>query len=128
MANARKCDRCGVCFDPFEMEGMSCRFENPMFQNSHDIEEGVVGKLLINASPDNYIDLCPECAEMFEAFFSGCDLPADSESYYLQKPPDGDTDGDTIDYGIEKLLASLDNVAKKWEQIFKDSENKDGGD
>lgn len=81
MANARKCDRCGKFYDPFEMDGMLCRFQNPVFQNTHDIQEGMIGKLLMNASPDTHVDLCPECAELFEAFMCCSDLPIDSERY-----------------------------------------------
>lgn len=73
MANARKCDRCGKCFDPLHnMEGMMCRFRNPVFQNSNDIREGVVGKSMLN-EPDAFVDLCPECAEMFDAFMHNDD-------------------------------------------------------
>ena len=76
MANARKCDRCEKCFDPINMTGMSCRFRNPIFQTSNDIREGVVGKLMVNDTPDAWVDLCPECAEMFEAFMCGAEPPA----------------------------------------------------
>ena len=75
MANARKCDRCEKCFDPINMAGMSCRFRNPIFQTSNDIREGVVGKLMVNDTPDVWVDLCPECAEMFEAFMCGAEPP-----------------------------------------------------
>ena len=76
MANARKCDRCEKCFDPFGMKGMSCRFRNPVFQTSNDIREGVVGRLMVNDSSEAWIDLCPDCAEMFEAFMCGGEPPA----------------------------------------------------
>ena len=71
MANAKKCDRCEKCFDPYEIKGMICRFRNPMFQTANNIREGVIGKLMVNDTPDAYVDLCPECAEMFETFMCG---------------------------------------------------------
>lgn len=87
MANARKCDRCGKFYDPFHMEGMTCRFKNPMFQNSNDIAEGLIGKLMMNTSPDAYVDLCPGCAELFETFMCMGE-PS-------MKDPGADTDGDS---------------------------------
>ena len=86
MANARKCNRCGKCFDPLNVAGMIGRFENPIFQSSADVREQKVSKRLIEGeAPDVYVDLCPECAEMFEVFMSGCDLPEDFEKKYLNE-------------------------------------------
>lgn len=86
MSNAKKCDRCGKFYDPFDMEGMSCKFTNPMLQTSANIREGMIGKLMFSGSPDDYEDLCPECAELFEAFMSGADIPRAAElEYELEK-------------------------------------------
>ena len=78
MANARKCDRCGEFYDPFQMTGMICKFENPRFQTSNDIREGVIGKLMFDCDPDAFVDLCPTCSEMFENFMCGSE-PATTE-------------------------------------------------
>ena len=75
MANARKCDMCEKCYDPLEQEGLMCRFENPIFQNAHDLREGIVTRRLINGPPDVYIDLCPECSKKFMDLFRK-DIPA----------------------------------------------------
>ena len=75
MANAKRCDRCQRFFYPFEMDGVCCRFRNPVFQTENDIREGVIGRLMMNDSPDAYVDLCPDCAEQFEAFMCGADIP-----------------------------------------------------
>lgn len=107
MANAKKCDRCEKCFDPLHMSGMMCRFKNPFFQNSNDIREGVIGKFMLS-DPDAYVDLCPECAEMFEAFMCFSDLDSKSETIYRKMKAEkaegskdeedmgSDTDGDDI--------------------------------
>lgn len=73
MANARKCDRCGRFFDPFEFEGSCCKFRNPVFQTAKDIREGRIGTLMNSKSPDIFIDLCPDCAERFDRFMCGVD-------------------------------------------------------
>ena len=69
MANARKCDKCHRCFDPAMEIGQMAKFRNPIFQNAHEIQENVIGELLLNHSnPDAVCDLCPECAAMFKLF------------------------------------------------------------
>lgn len=68
MANAKRCDKCGEFFDPFYMDGYCCRFVNPMFKTENDIREGLLGKPLVDGSPDMYIDLCPHCARLFKVF------------------------------------------------------------
>lgn len=72
MANARKCNKCGTCFDPLDSPGIMCRFRNPIFQTSNDIREGVVGfKLIDDESTEAIIDLCPKCADLFREFMKG---------------------------------------------------------
>lgn len=116
MANARKCDRCGKCFDPLHMAGMMCRFRNPVFQNSNDIREGVVGKMMLN-DPDGFVDLCPECAEMFDAFMCGCDLPKKAEDKKDEESSGADFDGDIIFmHDLRECMRRL------WEDFVRDSE------
>ena len=73
MANARKCDRCGICFDPLRYgdKSMIARFQNPIFQSSDQIKEHEVGYYLIEDTADAFVDLCPECTRDFEAFMEG---------------------------------------------------------
>ena len=121
MANARKCNRCERCFDPLKVEGMMGRFVNPIFQTSEDIRNNKVGARLIDAEPDAYIDLCPECAGMFEAFMCHGDIPT-----YI---PGQDTDGDRYEVfkncvirytsgekEIKRLQAELEDEKKKHEK------------
>lgn len=68
MANARKCDRCKVCFDPLDVIGYMARFQNPMFSTGGHILNNKIGHYLINDTADTYIDLCPKCAKAFEIF------------------------------------------------------------
>lgn len=71
MSLAKKCDRCGVCFDPFNVEGRIGRFFNPIFQTSNDIREQVRGQLLDETlGVDGIVDLCPNCASAFRAFMN----------------------------------------------------------
>lgn len=80
MANVKKCDRCGKCFDPMEVEGLMCRFKNPIFQDAHSLKENVISAWLIASNPDAWVDLCPECAELFETFMCAGDLPEDIDA------------------------------------------------
>lgn len=72
MANARKCDRCGKCFDPYHMKGDMCRFKNPVFQSSERMKEMKASGFLYEGSgPDAWVDLCPTCAQAFTIFMNG---------------------------------------------------------
>ena len=68
MAKARKCDRCGMCFDPMEQREEMVRFQNPIFQNAQSIKETRVLRRLLDDSPETYVDLCPTCTWLFERF------------------------------------------------------------
>lgn len=71
MSLARKCNRCKSFFDPFDSPGRMARFENPIFQTSHEIREQVRGELLDkSAGPDGIIDLCPRCSVLFRDFMN----------------------------------------------------------
>lgn len=125
MANAKQCDRCGKFFDPYKMNGMSCKFQNPLFQTSNDIREGVVGKLMINGSPDIYVDLCPECAELFEAFMCCCDIPKENEKYhqlmadYEREKQRADDYGDELNQAY-KHMANIEQMVKNlYDQKYK---------
>lgn len=129
MANARKCDRCGKCFDPLHMDGMMCRFRNPVFQTSNDIREGVAGKMMLN-DPDGFVDLCPECAEMFDAFMCGCDLPKKAEDKKDEENFGSDTDGDNIYLPwirmecFRSAKEFLDHLVRDSEQAEREDETK----
>ena len=75
MAYARKCDRCGECFDPYEQgEALMGRFINPIFQNSEDLTmQKVTVRLMKKAGSESYVDLCPDCTTRFFAFMLGGD-------------------------------------------------------
>lgn len=83
MANARKCDRCGKCFDPLRYgdKTMMARFQNPVFQNSEQIRNHDVGYYLIEDTADAYVDLCPDCTRDFEAFMEGNPLKMEEASF-----------------------------------------------
>ena len=69
MSVARKCDRCKKTFDPYNMEGACCKFRNPMFQTSKDLCEITSREYLMkDMSPDDYVDLCPNCSMQLRAF------------------------------------------------------------
>ena len=69
MANARKCDKCKRCFDPCNESRQMVRFRNPVFQRSNEIQENVIGELLLrDSNTDAICDLCPECTAMFKMF------------------------------------------------------------
>lgn len=69
MAAARKCDRCGMCFDPTSENGEMARFPNPVFQTKESIRECRVTRRLLNdIGPDTMVDLCPGCTLEFQMF------------------------------------------------------------
>lgn len=71
MSLAKKCNRCHVCFDPYNIQGRMARFVNPIFQTSDDIREQYRGKLLDeDVGVDGIIDLCPACAVAFREFMN----------------------------------------------------------
>ena len=82
MSNARKCNRCGVCFDP-RAQGLTAmaQFRNPIFQSSEDIRSFRVGSYLIEDSKDEIVDLCPECTEKFRLFMDGCPLGVERNKF-----------------------------------------------
>lgn len=90
MAKALQCDRCGRYFNPLQMDFTMCKFRNPVFQTRKDVNEGTIGSYLLpDESPDTWIDLCPSCAEDFEAFMGGAPLS-------IYDPPMCEKDADHI--------------------------------
>lgn len=83
MAIARKCDRCGTCFDPLEVRGNEeiCRFQNPIFQNAESLECCVVKDRLLQGGPDVMIDLCPECTRKFRLFMGAFGIFAEPDDF-----------------------------------------------
>lgn len=80
MANAKKCDRCGKCYDPASIEdnpAMVVSFSNPIFQTAEDYQHHRFTEIL-GRDDDNYgnsnVDLCPECTGEFTLFMDGCPL------------------------------------------------------
>lgn len=72
MSIARKCDRCGKCFDPLKEYLSMCRFRNPIFENAASIRENKINAKMFNeSSPDMWVDLCPSCTGRFVMFM--CD-------------------------------------------------------
>ena len=88
MASARKCDRCGKCFDPLGCKNKSvmARFQNPIFQTSDQIRNHDIGYYLIEDSNDSYVDLCPECTKDFEAFMEGNPLRLHLNDFDMPDP------------------------------------------
>ena len=64
MSKAFRCDRCGVCFDPLEIEeGKKCLTINRMiFQGREEFRENKYGILF-----EDY-NMCPKCSEKFYKF------------------------------------------------------------
>ena len=73
MAIARRCNRCGRCFDPLNVRGTMMRFENPIFQSADDVRNQKVGRRLIDDENDVCVDLCPDCTERFQNFMNAND-------------------------------------------------------
>lgn len=76
MSNAKKCDRCGKCFDPLEEKGDMIRFKSPIVVTYKTIKEhSIKSRLLPDVLPDEYADLCSSCSMEFKIFFGmeGCE-------------------------------------------------------
>ena len=76
MANAKKCDRCGKCYDPASIEdnpAMVVSFSNPIFQTAEAYKNHSFTKTFDDNYGDN-VDLCPECTGEFTLFMDGCPL------------------------------------------------------
>ena len=110
MAEARKCDRCGKCFDPLEQGYFQMvRFSNPLYQTSKDIREHVFSRYLVEgASPERKIDLCPECTGQFTLFMEGSPLAIEKNDFdKADVPEDTETNGFYKDYLINEAQKIL---------------------
>lgn len=91
MANAKKCDRCGVCFDPMsggDVEWTS--FSNPMFKSANSIRESKWTRLMYDDTKRDTVDLCPGCTKAFEKFMA-CDDTFEVKESKEEDPDDGHT-------------------------------------
>lgn len=86
MADAKKCDRCGKCFDPYHMDGDACQFRNPVFTNSESLKEMKrAGFLYEDAGPDTWVDLCPTCSGAFVIFMNGGRIGVDDPFHSIRE-------------------------------------------
>lgn len=70
MSNAKKCDRCGKCFDPLEEKGDMIRFKSPVVVTSGTVAVHNIKRMLLpDVLPDEYADLCSSCSSEFKMFF-----------------------------------------------------------
>lgn len=143
MANARKCDRCGKCFDPFSQKfRQMTHFKNPVFETERDIIDHKVGCYLVEDSPDALIDLCPDCTESFILFMKNYPLAVD-KGYFDKADMDGDeeiklpswdeclkrnkasksTDEESKEYQKTAFQKFLDEVDALGDKFFNDLEN-----
>ena len=77
MANAKKCDRCGKCYDPASIEDNPATvvsFSNPVFQTAEDYKHHRFTRIFGGDDDDfgNHVDLCYECTGEFTLFMEGC--------------------------------------------------------
>ena len=129
MANARKCDRCGTCFDPMgQGYSLMARFRNPFFQSSEDLKENTAGAYLISDNPDAFVDLCPECTGNFQLFMGGYPLAvekgyfdkADKDDTENEAPPESDEE--EKEYEKTAFQRFLDRVDALGDEFFSDLE------
>ena len=76
MANAKRCDRCGQLFDPYNIgKRKFVRFRNPAFEDEEAVLHNKVAHYLLNKDgADAIVDLCPDCTEDFECFMDNYPL------------------------------------------------------
>lgn len=77
MSSAKRCDRCGQMFDPYEIgKRKFVRFRNPAFEDEDAVLHNKVAHYLLNhkEKADAIVDLCPDCTEDFECFMDNYPL------------------------------------------------------
>lgn len=126
MANAKKCDRCGKCFDLMDIPSMVAHFSNPVLQMPNDVKRGVITRYLKDQSLDR-LDLCPECTGEFTLFMEGCPLSLHKNDF--DKPDIKETVKDTKvtdeedkEYQKTAFQKFLDKVDQLGNEFFKDLE------
>ena len=89
MPYAKKCDRCGKCFDPLEAKGELCTFRVPTLYTAKNAKELTRGEPIIpGRAADDMFDLCEDCTRAFKIFMK----PAKNG---------GDTDGNQENHGSD---------------------------
>lgn len=124
MSKAKRCDRCGKCFDPMDIPAMICRFSNPAFMTAEDIKAGKVKThLRPDLEWDEKLDLCPECTGDFTLFMDGTPLALHENDF--DKPDIKETkvtDGDDAEYQKTAFQKFLDRIDELSDEFFNDLE------
>ena len=132
MANAKKCDRCGKCYDPASIEdnpAMVVSFSNPIFQTAEDYKNRRFTRTFSGDDDDfgNNVDLCPECTGEFTLFMDGCPLKISKNDF--DKPDIKEsmkdtkvTDEDDKEYQKTAFQKFLDKVDQLGNEFFNDLE------
>lgn len=139
MANAKKCDRCGVCFDPMtggDVEYVS--FSNPIFRSQNSLKEMKSSRMLFNDNRRidlDVVDLCPSCTKAFEKFMACEDVfkveePKKAPAYkeednYFEISADSIDDANMIKQGVMDLWAeyAVVSVGDVYDLIGEESPN-----
>ena len=77
MSKALKCNRCENFFDPVDVKGEFCHFENPAIRTSENYILGTNGRFLLEKRTaddmivsEKIVDLCPNCTKEFISFMN----------------------------------------------------------
>ena len=129
MANAKKCDRCGKCYDPASIEDnptMVASFSNLIFQTAEAYKHHSFTSIFDDNNGNN-IDLCPECAGEFTLFMDGCPLKISKNDF--DKPDIKEsmkdakvTDEEDKEYQKTAFQKFLDKVGQLGNGFFNDLE------
>ena len=68
MSKALKCDRCGVCFDPYAVKSDITSIRETMFQDANQYKNREYGYF------EEEMNFCPECTKLFRKFLHGTQL------------------------------------------------------
>lgn len=132
MANAKKCDRCGKCYDPASIEdnpNVVVSFSIPIFQTAEDYKNHRFTRSF-GGDDDNWgdnVDLCPECTDEFTLFMDGNPLKISENDF--DKPDIKEsmkdakaTDEDDKEYQKMAFQKFLDKVGQLGNGFFNDLE------
>lgn len=127
MANAKKCDRCGKCYDPMDIPSMITHFSNPVLQTPNDVKRGIITRYLKDKSL-NTLDLCPECTGEFTLFMEGCPLSVHENDFdkpdIKETAKDSEvTDEEDKEYQKTAFQKFLDKVDQLGNEFFNDLES-----
>ena len=117
MADARKCDRCGICFDHYDQGFFQMvSFRNPVYQTSKDLENGTYGRYYLENRPNEMIHLCPKCTGDFTLFMEGNPLAVEANSF--DKADNPEKKEMTIEDWANKEAKDIEKWAEKeWKNI-----------